>query len=155
MIEVLFFSFAFSFGISVSGLTLALFRSKTIKAGRSASSPAVSSDGVLVILYERDLDPEFARGLGDFGIEKEIFDEEEDLGRRVFRDWNRPANQIVDRLRVADVAASAPIAAALVVALRLDGGRRRVGEIAVDRAVAVVHRTDKASRPALSLLALA
>jgi len=87
------------------------------------------SDSVFVILDEGDLDPELARGLGDFGIEKEIFDEEEDLGRRVIRDWNRPANRIVDRLRVADVAASAAVAAALVVALRLDGGRRRIGEL--------------------------
>ena len=42
----------------------------------------------------------------------------------------------------------------MVVALGFDGGRRRVGEVSVDRAIAVVHGADEAARAAL-LLALA
>ena len=42
----------------------------------------------------------------------------------------------------------------LVVALGLNGGGRRIGEVAVDRAIAVVHGTDEAARPTL-LLSLA
>lgn len=43
MMEVLRLSLALSLGIRVSGLTLALLRSKTMRPGRSSSSPAVSA----------------------------------------------------------------------------------------------------------------
>ncbi len=46
-------------------------------------------DGFLLVLDEGYLDAELACGLGDLGVEEEVFDEEEDLGGRVLRDGNR------------------------------------------------------------------
>src|SRR6202020_2400131 len=70
-----------------------------------------SSNGFLLVLDEGDLDSKFASGLLNLRDEEEIFDEEEDLGRRVLRDWNGPALRVVDRLGVALVAASMAVAA--------------------------------------------
>ncbi len=64
------------------------------------------------------------------------------------------ALRVVDGLRIADVGASAAAASAEV-AVGLDGGRRRVCEVAVGGAVAVVHGADEAAWAAIALLASA
>src|SRR6266702_2730053 len=110
-------------------------------------------DGIFLVLDEGDLHAEFARGLRDLGVEEEIFNKEKYLRGCIFRDGNRAANGVVDRLRVADIRASAATSA-LVVTVRFDCGRRRIGEVAIDYPIAVVHWADKAPRPTL-LLALA
>ena len=65
-------------------------------------------DGLLFVLDEGDLDPEFAGCLLNLGDEEEIFDEEEDLGWRVLGDGNGAALGVVDGLGVALVACCAP-----------------------------------------------
>ena len=62
-------------------------------------------DRVLVVLDEGDLDAQLARGLGDLGVEEEVFDEEEYPGWRVVRYGDGAADGVVDGLGVADVAA--------------------------------------------------
>ena len=59
-------------------------------------------DGFLIVLHEGDLDSEFAGGLLDLGNKEEVFDEEEDAGRRILGDGDRLALRVVDWLRVAE-----------------------------------------------------
>src|SRR5260370_2865426 len=108
----------------------------------------------LIVFDEGHLHAKLARSLLNLCDKEEIFDEEEDLGRRVLGDRNSLPLRVVDRLRVALIAASAAVAvASAIVAVGRDRGGRRVGEVAVHRAIAVVHWADKAARPALLLAA--
>src|SRR6202789_1049873 len=115
-------------------------------------------DGLFFIFDEGDFDSEFASSLLNLRDEEEIFDEEEDLGGRVLWNGDGTPLRVVDGLGVALIAApaSVTVAAALIVALvGLDGGRRSVGEVAVDRAVAVIHGANEAAWAALLLAATA
>src|SRR5260370_25541933 len=107
-----------------------------------------SGDGVFLILDEGHLDSELARGLLNLRDKEEVFNEEEDLGGRVLWNGNRAALRVVDGLGVALVTASTTVAVAatlVVAAVGVYCGRRRVGEVSVDGAIAVVHGTDEAA----------
>src|SRR5580698_7967506 len=114
-----------------------------------------AGDRFLVVLDECNLDAKLARRFLNLRDEEEVFDEEKDLCGCVFRDRNGAALRVVDGLGVALVAASAAVASALVVAVavRVDGGWRSFGEVAVDDAVAVIHGADEAAWTALLLAA--
>src|SRR6185437_5376969 len=94
------------------------------------------------------LDPELARGLIDLREEEQVVDEEINARGRIFADRRRSfATGLV-------IAVAVPIAVAVGVAVAvLDGRRRRVGHVAVHRAITVVHGTDKDALAALFVAA--
>ena len=96
-------------------------------------------------LHELNLDAEFLRRLLDLGLEKQVIDETEDARGRVVADGNGSRRGLVKIRKIA----------AVTIAGDLDGRCRPVGDVAVDRAVAVIHRSDEFARAALLLLALA
>ncbi len=94
-----------------------------------------AGDALFIALEELYFNAEFAAVLVDLGVEEEIFNEEENAHRAAGRNcgnWQRG--------RVIFVVV---IAIAIHAAISGDGGSRRIGYIAVDDAIAVIHGTDK------------
>jgi hypothetical protein len=126
MIEVPFFSFDFSLGISVSGLALALLRSKDDQRRLFFAVLLHALREVLVVLGELDFDVEFARGLLNLGREEEIVNE-----RQRCVSWNLRAKRAEARDRRRERRSKARTRSARALAVIAITGQRG--------AIAVIH----------------
>ena len=77
MIEVPFFSLLFSFGMSVKGLALALFKSKMIREGFSSPLLFISLGEVLFVFHEFDFHIHLAACVLNLAQEEQVFDKRE------------------------------------------------------------------------------
>src|SRR5208337_1443186 len=112
------------------------------------------SQHFLIRLDESHLDAQLAGSLLNFRQEEKVFNEAVDTCGRVFANGN-------DRLGRSEQLVGIPIAVSVALTIAVgvyiaiaefDGGRRRIGDVAIRDAVAVIHGTDK--NLLLALLAL-
>ncbi len=88
MIDVPFFSLLFSFGMSVKGLALALFRSKIIRDGCFFAVVLHAVGEFLLVLHELDLHIHLEAGGLNLAQEEQVLDKGEDARSRILS-WSR------------------------------------------------------------------